>query len=159
MIVARIGQPAPVIHGASFVHVLVLKLLTAWLSAIPAIGSARIAVIVNPIMSACISALQAFRSVVVLKCHARFYEPVKGDSPIAALIAGAADLPPLRYSVEKRAKPSGDWHEHADWGADSEGAFRSARYYRALTFRAFDWRVCVRCGDASSVLLGEGGNV
>lgn len=116
----------------------------------------RTPVIAVAVVLACWSRLIVW--CVVLKCHARFYEPVKGDSPIAALIAGAADLPPLRYSVEKRQLPAGDWKEHANWRSDSEGAFRSARYYRALTFRAFDWRVCVRCGDARSVLLGEGGN-
>lgn len=65
MIVARIGQPPPVMHGVSFVHVLVLKLLTAWLSAIPVIGSVLIAVIVNPITFVCISELQSFLSAVM----------------------------------------------------------------------------------------------
>ncbi|TAA37563.1 hypothetical protein EA656_02530 [Pseudoxanthomonas winnipegensis] len=71
-------------------------------------------------------------------------------------ILGFVALPALRYTIERRPKAGGQWAEQSSWGADLDGALRFARYWSVKTRRAFDWRVCVRCGESRSVLLGEG---
>lgn len=87
--------------------------------------------------------------------HDNWRRVIPSTSVLSAQLLGTADLPPLRYTVEKRPKAGGEWREHANWKGDLDGAMRSARYYRVLTRRSWDWRVCLRCGAGRSVLLGE----
>ncbi|MBD8634474.1 hypothetical protein [Stenotrophomonas sp. CFBP 13725] len=88
------------------------------------------------------------------KVNPRFREPVLSISPLEAEIRGLMQLDKLRYTIEQRAI-GGTWAHKSDYGTDEAHALRNARWFRQMLRGKVDFRVCVRLGNAKTVILGE----